>query len=48
MHSRLVPAQRAGLVMSTLDRARVVTRLGALRPTTLAGTLQTLRAMFGP
>ncbi|MEO6065791.1 MAG: type II toxin-antitoxin system PemK/MazF family toxin [Lysobacterales bacterium] len=30
----------------TLDRARLVKRLGALRPTTLAQTLQTLQAMF--
>lgn len=30
----------------TLDRARLVTRLGALRSTTLAQTLQTLQAMF--
>ena len=32
----------------TLDRARLVKRLGALRPATLAGTLQTLQAMFAP
>ena len=32
----------------TLDRARLVKRLGALRPTTLAATLQTLQAMFSP
>ena len=30
----------------TLDRARLVKRMGALRPTTLAATLQTLQAMF--
>ena len=32
----------------TLDRARLVKRLGALRPATLAATLQTLQAMFAP
>jgi len=32
----------------TLDRARLVKRLGALRPVTLAATLQTLQAMFAP
>ena len=31
-----------------LDRARLVKRLGALRPATLALTLQTLQAMFAP
>lgn len=30
----------------TLDRQRLVKRLGRLRPTTLATTLQTLQAMF--
>jgi mRNA interferase MazF len=30
----------------TLDRARLVKRLGAVHPATLAATLQTLRAMF--
>lgn len=30
----------------TLDRVRLVKRLGALRPATLASTLKTLRAMF--
>lgn len=30
----------------TLDRARLVKRLGTLRPSTLAVTLQTLQAMF--
>lgn len=30
----------------TLDRARLVKRLGALRPPTLAQTLRTLQAMF--
>ena len=30
----------------TLDRARLVKRLGALRPATLTATLQTLQAMF--
>jgi mRNA interferase MazF len=32
----------------TLDRARLVKRLDALRPVTLAATLQTLQAMFAP
>ena len=32
----------------TLDRARLVRRLGSLRPATLAATLQTLQAMFAP
>lgn len=32
----------------TLDRVRLVKRLGTLRPTTLATTLQTLQAMFAP
>jgi mRNA interferase MazF len=32
----------------TLDRARLVRRLGALRPVTLAATRQTLQAMFAP
>ena len=32
----------------TLDRARLVKRLGALRPVTLAATLQTLQAKFAP
>jgi mRNA interferase MazF len=32
----------------TLDRARLVQRLGALRPVTLTATLQTLQAMFAP
>jgi mRNA interferase MazF len=30
----------------TLDRARLVKRLGALRPVTMEATLQTLQAMF--
>ena len=34
--------------LRTLDGARLVKRLGALRPATLAGTLQTLQAMFAP
>jgi mRNA interferase MazF len=34
--------------LRTLDRARLVQRLGALRPATLAATLQTLQAMFAP
>jgi mRNA interferase MazF len=32
----------------SLDRARLIKRLGALRPVTLAATLQTLQAMFAP
>ncbi|MDP1649215.1 MAG: type II toxin-antitoxin system PemK/MazF family toxin [Rubrivivax sp.] len=32
----------------TLDRGRLVKRLGAPRPATLAATLQTLQAMFAP
>jgi mRNA interferase MazF len=32
----------------TLDRVRLVKRLGALRPPKLAATLQTLQAMFAP
>jgi mRNA interferase MazF len=32
----------------TLDRLRLVRRLGALRPATLASALQTLQAMFTP
>ena len=32
----------------TLDRARLVKRLGALRPTTLRLALQTLQSMFAP
>ncbi len=32
----------------TLDRARLVKRLGALRPATLLANLQTLQAMFAP
>ena len=43
---------KQGLVLldqvRTLDRARLVKRLGALRPVTLAATLQTLQAMFAP
>jgi mRNA interferase MazF len=31
-----------------LDKTRLVKRLGALRPSTLALTLQTLQAMFAP
>ena len=31
-----------------LDRSRLVKRLGALRPLTLAATLNTLQAMFAP
>ena len=34
--------------LRTLDRTRLVQRLGALRPRTLALTLQTLQAMFAP
>ncbi len=32
----------------TLDRARLVKRMGALRPVTLTATLKTLQAMFAP
>lgn len=32
----------------TLDKVRLVKRLGALRPQTLATTLHTLQAMFAP
>jgi mRNA interferase MazF len=43
---------RQGLIvldqLRTLDRARLIKRLGALRPSTLAATLQTLQAMFAP
>jgi mRNA interferase MazF len=43
---------KAGLIVldqiRTLDRARLVQRWGALRPPTLAATLQTLQAMFAP
>jgi len=41
---------KSGLIVldqiRTLDRARLVKRLGALRPATLALTLHTLQAMF--
>jgi mRNA interferase MazF len=43
---------RQGLIVldqiRTLDRVRLVKRLGALRPPTLAATLRTLQAMFSP
>jgi mRNA interferase MazF len=43
---------RQGLIVldqiRTLDRARLIKRLGVLRPPTLAATLQTLQAMFAP
>jgi mRNA interferase MazF len=32
----------------TLDRARLVRRLGALRPSTLTATMRVLQAMFAP
>ena len=32
----------------TLDRTRLVKRLGALQPATLTATLQTLQALFAP
>lgn len=32
----------------TVDRARLVKRMGALRPATLAAALRTLQAMFAP
>ena len=34
--------------LRTLDRSRLVKRLGALRAVTLAATLQTLQSMFAP
>ncbi len=34
--------------LRTLDRVRLVKRLGAVRPATLAVTRQTLQAMFAP
>jgi mRNA interferase MazF len=34
--------------LRTLDRARLVKRMGALRPVTLSAALQTLQAMFAP
>ena len=34
--------------LRALDRMRLVKRLGALRPVTLAATLRTLQAMFAP
>jgi len=34
--------------LRTLDRVRLVKRLGALRPATLGSTLRTLQAMFAP
>ncbi|HEY4958532.1 MAG TPA: type II toxin-antitoxin system PemK/MazF family toxin [Caldimonas sp.] len=34
--------------LRTLDRVRLVKRLGALRAQTLASTLKTLQAMFSP
>ena len=44
--------EKEGLIpldqIRTLDRARMVKRLGALEPVTLASTLQTLQAMFAP
>jgi mRNA interferase MazF len=43
---------KAGLILldqvRTLDGVRLVRRLGALRPKTLATTLQTLQDMFAP
>ena len=43
---------KAGLILldqiRTLDRVRLVKRLGVLRAATLSQTLQTLRAMFAP
>lgn len=43
---------RQGLIVldqiRMLDRARLVRRLGALRPPTLVLTLQTLQSMFAP
>jgi mRNA interferase MazF len=34
--------------LRTLDKVRLVKRLGAVRPVTMALTLQTLQAMFAP
>jgi mRNA interferase MazF len=43
---------KSGLVLldqiRTLDRLRLVKRMGQVRPPTLAATLQTLKAMFAP
>ena len=43
---------KSGLIVldqiRTLDRARLVKRLGTLRPPTLTATLRTLQAMFAP
>ena len=43
---------KSGLVvldqLRALDRARLVKRLGTLRPPTLTATLHTLQAMFAP
>lgn len=43
---------KAGLIvldqLRALDRLRLVKRLGALRPSTLAATQRTLQAMFAP
>ena len=43
---------KAGLIVldqiRTLDRVRLIKRLGALRPQTIALTLRTLQAMFAP
>ena len=43
---------KSGLIvldqLRTLDRARLVKRLGTLRPPTLTATLRTLQAMFAP
>jgi mRNA interferase MazF len=43
---------KSGLIVldqiRTLEKARLVKRLGTLRPGTLKLTLQTLQAMFGP
>ena len=43
---------KSGLIgldqLMTLDRTRLVKRLGTLRPPTLTATLRTLQAMFSP
>jgi mRNA interferase MazF len=48
----LVFQAKQGLILldqlRTLDRIRLVKRLGALRPTTLSATLTSLQAMFSP
>ena len=51
-HIALTFQGKQGLIVldqiRTLDRMRLVKRLGALRPATRASVLQTLQAMFAP